>query len=148
MVMFAACSDEPQEVKIVGYDVKASKVASVTVETSNDYILITWDAVENGTDYYIYDQKEKSKTVSTLYNGNNITNNLEGPDNYGSFNSSTGVWTNGTDPDKWSFLIHISWFTGYNGSYRFGVQTIDADPNKSASDIKWSDYKQITAPAE
>jgi hypothetical protein len=136
MVMFATCSDEPQEVKVVGYDVNASEVASVTVETSKDYVLITWDGVENGTGYTVYYQKEKTKTVTQLGGGWH----------YRSYDVTTGTSTKDTDPDpdKWSYLAGTNKFH-VTGNYRFGVQTIDADPAHRSSGIKWSDYYPITA---
>jgi len=174
IVAFAACSDEPQEVNVVDYDYQgnAKQVAAVNVAQvdSNYNLILTWEAAQDGTGYDVYCQKEGTKTVKQL--------NGMGPTNEGSFSANTPAvnqkgpaglkWTdNKTNPDNWTFAIAVQYTetttygTGVGaisnsqlrgnlppGSYRFGIRTYDAINRHSPSDIKWTTYTPVAAPAD
>jgi len=145
MILFAACSDEPQ---LVAWQ-PAKSVAAVTPEQTTDkyYVLIKWDAIEDGTNYQVYVQEEGKKTVYQFGGGQN--SNIYSP--------TTGFPSiPNTDRDKWSKIISVEYtITGTtytdgelpNGKkYRFGVVTEDIKPSHSSSEIKWSDYISVAAP--
>jgi len=158
MVLFAACDNEPQEVKLVGYPL-AAQVSSVTVtQTSNKYhIIVSWDAIKDGNGYKVYYQQEDKNTVDSFGAAQNDFT-------YPSASTVSGTYayldnlTANDDVDKWSAAISVKFtYTSYGltytrgtlppGTYRFGVQSSDTDPNHKDSDIKWSDYITVAAPA-
>ena len=139
MILFTACSDDTQEVRIVGY-AQADTVSRVSVEqtsiTYNNairYVIITWDAIENGTDYTVYVKQDGKKSIVSLGSGTNAY----------SYSTADGSSTNNYDFDKWSLRIKASDIVGtgsyISSSYRFGVSASDSNPNHTYSDIVWSD---------
>jgi len=158
MALFAACGEEVQTVA----NETAKQVGTITVTqlANNYYVVISWDAVEDGTGYSVYAQPEGKKTVIQLYsssasNTNTYSNTDPVSDNYKS--------TPNSDIDKWNYIANVKYTqkTGSSssptitypgdvpsGSVRFGVQTRNALPNHEYSEIKWSDYVTITAPAD
>lgn len=161
MALSASCAPDVQDVNIVGYE-QAGQVSSVTVSQigSNYYVLISWDAVKNGTDYLVYYQQDGKKTANYLGNGQNQS----------TISTTTGttysppslVYTRNTDLDKWSTTISIQYTSSYTfggttttstsgvlapGTYRFGVATNDINPLNTTSDVKWSAPFTVAAPA-
>ena len=128
MVLFTACDKdkEPQDVNLVGFS-KAQSVAFVTATQigSNYYVLVSWDAVENGSNYDLYYKQEGKKTVNNYYAGTGSRG--VGPQNRytittSSITSSTIPQistTANTDIDKWSAVIDVQYNT-YSG---LGVPT-------------------------
>jgi fibronectin type 3 domain-containing protein len=136
LLLFTAC-DSTQDVKIVGYE-QAKAVASVEAkQTTEDryYVIVTWDAVENGTRYKVYAQEDGKKSIRSIGNGQN----------YFTYSTVGDEFRVNTDIDKWSFRLDIT-YTWVVGKYRFGVTAMDINPNHSASDIVWSEYITIVAP--
>jgi hypothetical protein len=127
----SGCENKILDVKPV-YD-KANAVASVTaVQTTNPttYVIVSWDAVENGGDYEVYIKQEGAKTVSYFGYGQN-------DDTYA---PADGTVTPNANPDKWSFCDTIENSPLRTGkSYYFGVKTspLNFGPNDTASDITW-----------
>jgi len=156
MALFAACGEEVQTVA----SETANQVGDITVTqlAKNCYVLISWDAVEDGTGYQVYCQQEGKKSVIELdwgWQWNTITNN-DPEDEYLDYKAIT-------DPDKWCYPAQVKRkrldgpasdpYISYigkvpTGRVRFGVQTYTANPNKAQSEIKWSDYKDIAAPKD
>jgi len=156
MTLFAACGDD---VQTIAYD-EAEQVGDITVTqiAKNYYVVISWDAVEDGTGYSVYAQQEGKKTVINLGSGNNSNT-------YSNYSPETEnvKSTPNSDIDKWVKVVDVkynkidvygesSYITPQgsfpSGSFRFGVQTNTLLPNHEDSEIKWSDYITITAPAD
>jgi len=156
MLLFAACSDEPQ---LVAWE-KAEKVAKVDVTQISGFyfVIISWDAAKNGTGYDVYAQQKDTKTlISCGYGQNKLTYRV----------GSTGTpltsidSIDNTEIDKWSKCIAVQYTYIYGtggsattytrgdlppGTYRFGVQTRTALTNTNPSDIKWSDDFTVIGP--
>jgi hypothetical protein len=136
-VLFAACENGVQEVEgnvnATQVVVKAAGVASVTAlqtTTPKDYIIVSFDAVENASSYTLYRQQDGKKSINT---GGSVGNNS-------TYNATTGVETySNSDVDKWSGRVYVSSLpvTTIGTKYRFGIQTQDLSYNRS--DIVWSD---------
>ena len=104
-------------------------------------IIVSWDAVEGATEYYVYYQQEGKKTIkSTTGYGS------DGQNDY-TFSTVNGTTTANADVDKWSTLLNpgptSSGGLGLTSSkgYRFGVV---AQGLNGSSGIVWSDY--VTSP--
>ena len=131
-VVFTACENEPQEVKIVLTKANAvSKVMAINTSsaTSSYYsyqATLSWDAVGDVSDYEVFVQEQEKKTIGEL--SVNITSSL-------------------TDIDKKTATVSLGSGTSstpslLGKSYRFGVRTtpLSSSVNTTYSDIVWSDY--------
>jgi hypothetical protein len=146
MVMFAACSDEPQEVKVVGQSMSNPTVNSVTVVKSNDNksVILTWDAVENGTAYTVYWQREGKKTVERI--GSEVYDYSDSPLKFigwwKTYNAAL-VSSDNTDQDKWTAVYTFNTATP-SAKYRFGISaSVVGAGSLNTTSIKWSEYIQI-----
>jgi hypothetical protein len=136
MVMFAACSDEPQEVKVVGYDTSnssASNIKAVRATGVGSLVIVTWDAAENASNYNLYVKQEGKKTItdaSSNYKGNGFSYGADGIAN-----------TPNTDVDKWTAIVNLANDIYPAGSsFRIGVRaTVIGNGDLSANGIKWSE---------
>jgi len=143
MAVFASCSDEPQDVNVVNdyinivndYFTRSNAVSSVSAAqtTDNNYVIVSWDAIEGGVSYNVYIQQQGKNTINANgYGQNNYT--------YSVVDGSSSV---NTDIDKWSVNITVRSYYGYinlpAGNYRFGVTAQDITHN-TQSDITWSGY--------
>jgi hypothetical protein len=128
--VFSGCENGVQDVKVVEQNYpKANAVASVSAvkTTNNTYAIVSWNAVDNASSYYVYYQQEGKKTI-TSYSGGQNTNTY----------AADGTPSANADVDKWSARIDISNFIG--GRYRFGVESESRNNNIQNSDIIWSEY--------
>jgi len=159
MALFTACGGDPEDVNIVG-NPKAAQVASVTVtQPANLYaVIVSWDAIPNGTSYTVYLQQDGKKTVINAgYGQCEDTYTTSTADQYRVIMTTT----KNTDSDKWSAKIDVEYTVNYGGStpsstvtrgdlppgkYRFGVGSNDADSNHRESDIKWSSDFTVASP--
>jgi hypothetical protein len=133
MVMFAACSDDPQEVKIVGTS-SSSSASNVNAVLTGDKesAILTWDAAQNAYEYDICVQQEGKKTVERASGS---------ASNEYTYNAS-GVGSANLDVDKWAAKISVRYYT--TGKYRFGViANVVGGSVANSSDIKWSNYIEL-----
>jgi len=168
---FAACSDEPQDVNVVDYDLRnAKQVTDLNVNQvgSNYYLIFTWTAVDNGSGYKLYYKEEGKKTVKEFqqpWGYSNSTVSAKSP--VAGRQGPAGLeWTRNTDVDKYNLNVDVQYtvtttYTGigapapdidYNGelppgTYRFGIKTYDVRERVDPSDIKWSKPITVAAPA-
>jgi hypothetical protein len=135
--MFVGCDDGTQDVNVKGIGIKPKQVSSVSVliTNNNNYVIVSWDAVEYGDAYNILTQQENKKTVNYIGMGQNRY----------AYATADGVQIANNDIDKWSARISTSDLFG-TAKYRFGVATYDVRNNNSntISDITWSEYIQYT----
>jgi len=166
MLLFAACSDEPQ---LIAYET-ASKVSSVSATQfgSNYYVVVSWSAAKDGSGYRVFAQQSGTKSIIDCDYGQNISvyspkiAGITGGPTVGNPSSYLDTQPN-TDPDAWSKLIRVQYtVTSGNSSgggtitstingdlpsgiWRFGVQTVSPYPNTTYSDIKWSEYVTVAS---
>jgi hypothetical protein len=128
LVLLPGCSD-PQDVKIVPD--KANRVDKVTVLQTTDLngriVMISWDAVDDASTYYVYMQGEGKKSITYLGSGSS---------------GSVGV-------DTYSYTYRVPSLSSLTvfvpGLYRFGVKTVPISNYQTDSDIRWSeDYINIS----
>jgi hypothetical protein len=137
--VFSACENGVQDVKVVEQDLpKANAVASVsaakTTATGTDYVIVTWDAVEDVGQYDVVYQEEGKKTIRSVpgYAQNDYI-----------YDATNGNQTANTDSDKWSLILSLSNLPLQTGAkVRFGVRTssFSGGYNSEYSDVTWSDY--------
>ena len=161
MAFFAACDNGAQDVKSVG-QIQPDAPASVSAVQSKDKyaVILTWDAVKDGTSYSVYYQIDGKKTIGQLSNGQNqyTYNPADGTNQ-----ADDGKTLYNTDVDKWSASLTIDpdykiggtvikSTTRYLGKVKFGVRANAYIPGtgwgtgNSSSDITWSAPIDVTAP--
>jgi hypothetical protein len=164
-MVFAGCVFEV-EGEVVAKQSTASAPSKVNVVKGTDtsdstttysFVVLTWDASNNASTYYIYYQRKPAKTIT-------------GPDYNAATNSriySTSItptttydYSSNNDPDKWTARLYVNkvptYPAGYTpppdtgavglregSEYRFGVSAVNPIPNQTNSDIKWSDWIQL-----
>jgi len=125
---------------------KSKSVSGVTalITSNNKYVIVSWEAIENGAGYNVYIQQENKKSIiSTTNMIDDVDNNWIQAQNKYAYATADGAKIANQDIDKWSVRIPTSnlWT---NAKYRFGVTSYEFDDYKSASDIVWSSYIQYT----
>jgi ABC-type antimicrobial peptide transport system permease subunit len=148
MVMFAACSDEPQEVNIADYSASGPSVGKVEakVGTNLKKVIVTWEAANNATGYNVYYQKEGVKAPSSIGSG---LNNYYTYDGNGDQTYASGSPVYNTDPNKWTAIFDIPTttnpYTFTSGKYKFGVQVKEVIGDAyNYFPVKWSDPIDVT----
>jgi hypothetical protein len=142
VMAFTACQNGVQDVrmKLDQPNEVAAVTATLTTAAGTKYVILTWDAVENVSSYYVYYKVDGSKSTVSSGNGSNRY----------VYAAADGTRTDNTDPDKWSYIITAS---GNNSdlipgkSIIFGVRTqaLVTTTQSTNSDIVWSNA--ITTPA-
>jgi hypothetical protein len=121
-------------VKIV-YD-KAPSVSLTQVAKTDNYLILSWDAVENATYYEVLYEKEGQKTIEEHW-GDNGTKPEFKP-------GGTIDWPDNPDPNKYYTVFEL---TGASklaaGKYRFGVRVSSVLPSTQSSDIKWTEWYTV-----
>ncbi|MCL2130119.1 MAG: hypothetical protein FWH35_07190 [Treponema sp.] len=135
LTVFFGCKNGTQEVdgEINIALVKSTPVDSVSAEktTDSNYVIITFDAVENVSSYRVFYQMEgKLSYSSSLPVYNDLT--------YALANGAASV---NSKPNKFSRRYDSSVFIA-GKRYRFGVRTsmFESDYSSTYSEITWSDY--------
>jgi len=156
MLLFAACSDEPQ---LIAYET-ADKVSAVNVAQigSNYFVIVSWSAAKDGSGYRVYAQQSGTKSIIDCGWGQNEDVYSSKAGTVGSPYSYLDTKPNIGAIDSWSKCIEVQYQVTYgtgilatseidgdlpSGSWRFGVQTVSPYPNTANSDIKWSDYISV-----
>ena len=157
MAFFAACDNGAQDVKTIGYLVADAPTGVKAAQTTDkNYVIITWDAVQNGTGYTVYWQLDGKKTITQLFSGGSYSGNS----NSFTYAVADGKESPNSDVDKWSGLLEIDptykigdteFKSPYLGKIRFGVRANVLVPGSGStgntSDVVWSDYITVAAPA-
>jgi hypothetical protein len=145
--LFTAC-EQVQEVtgSVEVSSPKVSAVSGVDAKTTSngEYVILRWNAVGDGGDYYLYYHEEGKKTIGNLSSsGNNNAQNLN------TYSLLDGTSTDNDDVDKWSARVSIRGY-GYASSLfggkkvQFGIRTIPIlGSNGASSDIVWSPYLEF-----
>jgi hypothetical protein len=115
---------------------------SVLITSNNNYVIVSWDAIENGYSYNVFIQQENKKSIVSTHNMQDGSNWIQAQ-NKNAYATADGALILNTDIDKWSVRIPTSnlWT---NARYRFGVTSFEFDDDKAASDVTWSSYVQYT----
>jgi len=155
-LLFAACGD-PQIVE----QSKASTVDAVNVAqiSSNYFVVVSWTATKDASGYNVFIQQQDKNTINSITGAQNSKIYRAPPSGSTLYQPYYIDIADNDDIDAWSTYISVQFTLGTGGSvyksgtlpadtsYRFGVQTISPLPNKTNSDIKWSEYVRVVAPA-
>jgi len=138
MVLFAACSNDPQEVSVVSMkQADAPSNVKAVQTTDKQYVIVTWDAAQNGVSYGVYAQLEGKKTVFSVGGY---------AQNYYTYSTKDGDTSTNDDIDKWSLRYRLYSLDDLIGSVRFGVIAEDIDATSQFSGVSWTDYITVVAP--
>jgi hypothetical protein len=126
----AACQNGVQDVKMV-YDKAPSAEITMTKTTDGNYLILSWDAVEDASWYTLYAEKEGQKTFEQPGNGSPAQK----------YATADGAPSANDDPNRWYARIGLTGqYAPKAGNYRFGVRVWSVLPNTYGSDIEWSDW--------
>ncbi|GHV32940.1 hypothetical protein AGMMS4952_24280 [Spirochaetia bacterium] len=137
--------------KAAGVSNVEAKLASWTYTSSygytsiHNYIIVTWDAVDNAGGYDIYVRQEGKKTITAVNESGYYGSTMAGGVTYEvpkDLNDNSLVTTQIDDSDKWSgyfSVSNISSTTKAGIKYQVGIQTFPFGMvNTTYSDIVWS----------
>jgi hypothetical protein len=130
-LVFLGCKNTVQDVRFV-VD-KAPSVSLTQVAKTADFLIFSWDAVENALWYRGCIEKEGQKTP--------YDDNFYGGDSW-KFDAS-GTGSPNDDPNKWYAYLNLTASGDYKlptGKYRFGIQVYSVLDTTSPSDIEWTDW--------